>query len=237
VERGYDPRQFALLPFGGAGGLHAVALARALRVPMVIVPRAGGALSAIGVVAADVAKDQSRTVMLSCNGPQKKKLEQTFREMEKDGRTVLQSEGFSRSRQEHRRSLAMRYLGQSFEMEISDTSGDIVAAFHGAHRERYGYAQEGSEIQIVSARLRSIGVVDELQESKIARGRNVEPTDFAPAHLDGKRQRVAIYVRDDLRSGSSLKTPCIVTEYSATTLIPSGVKSTVDVYGNLLLSL
>jgi N-methylhydantoinase A len=237
VERGYDPRQFALLPFGGAGGLHAVALARALRVPLVIVPRAGGALSAIGVLAADVVKDQTKTVMLTCDGTHKKKLEQTFREMEREGRQVLEREGFSRSRQRHERSLGMRYLGQSFELEVNGTSGDIGAAFHRAHLERYGYAQEESEIQIVSARVRSTGMVVELHESKLARGRRVKPADMALTYLDGKRQRVAVYVRDDLRAGSSLKTPCIVTEYSATTLIPTGVKATVDSYGNLLLSL
>jgi N-methylhydantoinase A len=237
VERGYDPRRFALLPFGGAGGLHAVALARALRVPVVIVPRAGGALSAIGVVVADVVKDQSRTVMLLCDGNHKKRLSQTFREMEKEGRIVLQSEGFTRSRQRHERSLAMRYLGQSFELEIKDTSGDIAAAFHRAHRERYGYAQEGSEIQIVSARLRSIGIVDELSESQISRARKVRAAEVKLAYVDGKRQRVAIYVRDDLRAGASLQTPCIVSEYSATTLIPGGVKAHVDKFGNLLLSL
>ena len=237
VERGYDPRQFALLPFGGAGGLHAVALARALRVPLVIVPRSGGALSAIGVVVADVVKDQSRTVMLSCDGTTTKRLEQTFREMEKEGRTVLQSEGFSKSRQKHQRSFAMRYLGQSFELEVDATGGDVATAFHRAHRERYGYAQEGSEIQIVSARLRSFGIVDELRELKIARRRSVSPEEWTSAYVEGKRQRVAIYARDNLRAGVSLKSPCIVTEYSATTLIPAGVKATVDIYGNLLLSL
>src|SRR5258705_8830711 len=167
VERGHDPRQFALLPFGGAGGLHAVALARALRIPRIIVPASAGVLSAIGVLAAHVITDQSRTVMFRWRPSEVSKLTKTFKAMEREARSVLRSEGFADSRQQHERSLAMRYLGQSFELEIKQTTGNIAASFHEAHRERYGYAQESSEIEIVSARLRSSGLVKTLPETHI----------------------------------------------------------------------
>src|SRR5687767_4552578 len=162
VERGHDPRQFALLPFGGAGGLHAVELARALRIPTIIMPIAPGALSAVGALVADVVKDQSLTVMFGYNAGDLKKLPPVFREMEREATAVLRREGFPASKQRHERALAMRYRGQSFELLITKTNGNIAAAFHRAHRERYGYAQEQSEIEIVSARLRSIGMVDKL---------------------------------------------------------------------------
>ncbi len=158
VERGHDPRQFALLPFGGAGGLHAVELARALRIPSVIVPTAPGALSAVGVLVADVVKDQSRTVMLSCGAKEIAKLARVFRELEREATQVLRREGFPVAKQRHERALAMRYRGQSFELLVTKTDGNIAAAFHRAHRERYGYAQEQSEIEIVSVRLRSVGL-------------------------------------------------------------------------------
>lgn len=236
VERGHDPRQFALLPFGGAGGLHAVALARSMRVPLVIVPRAGGALSAIGVLVAKVVKDQSRTVMLAWDQRQIKKLSRAFRELEQEGRTVLRREGFVPARQLHERSLAMRYLGQSFELEIKQTSGDIAAAFHRAHQDRYGYAQEGSEIQIVSARVRSSGLIEELPESSVARRRGrAKPPENATAFVAGKRQRVALYQRDELAAGETLQTPCIITEYSATTLIPADANARLDNFGNVLI--
>jgi N-methylhydantoinase A len=112
VERGHDPRQFALLPFGGAGGLHAVDLARALRIPTIIAPTAPGALSAVGVLVADVIKDQSRTVMYRAQ--EMSKLGKVFTELEKEATALLRSEGFPRTRQRHERSLAMRYRGQSF---------------------------------------------------------------------------------------------------------------------------
>src|SRR6185503_3960061 len=117
VERGHDPRQFALLPFGGAGGLHAVDLARALRIPTIILPAAPGALSAVGVLVADVIKDQSRTVMFTLERKQVARLKDVFSEMEREAASVLRAEGFTRSRQRHERSLAMRYRGQSFELE------------------------------------------------------------------------------------------------------------------------
>ena len=221
VERGHDPRQFALLPFGGAGGLHAVDLARALRIPTVIVPTAPGALSAVGVLVADVIKDQSRTVMFTHSAKERAKLARVFAEMEKEATKVLRGEGFPATRQRHERSLAMRYRGQSFELEVKDTTGDLATAFHRAHRERYGYAQEQSEIEIVSARVRSFGIVEKLAQRKIASGRN--------------RARGDVYKREDLGPGAKLKTPCIVTEYSATTLIPAGSKARVDDFGNLLI--
>ena len=94
VERGYDPRDFVLLPFGGAGGLHAVELARALRIPRVLLPQLPGALSAIGVVAADVVIDQSRTVMLDAGADIKRRLDQVFRSIETEARELLKREGF-----------------------------------------------------------------------------------------------------------------------------------------------
>jgi N-methylhydantoinase A len=239
VERGHDPRQFALLPFGGAGGLHAVDLARALRVPQIIMPTAPGALSAVGVLVADVVKDQSRTVMFRVNSKDMTKLPKVFREMEREAATVLRREGFPASRQRHERALAMRYRGQSFELLVNKTTGNVAAAFHRAHRERYGYAQDQSEIEIVSARLRSIGVVERMSVRKVAaaKGGAVKPHNRVVAYLDGRRATVGVYKRDELRGGVKLRTPCIVTEYSATTLVPAGVKARVDQFGNILINL
>jgi len=239
VERGYDPRQFALLPFGGAGGLHAVELARSLRIPAVILPTSPGALSAIGVLVANVVKDQSRTVMLPCDSRSIKSLPQIFNKMEQDARSILRAEGFDVSKQRHERSLGMRYRGQSFELEVSYNSASLAERFHQAHRERYGYAQEGSEVEIVSARLRSLGLVKPLRDQKLspAQTRTAEPDYTTTAYLAGKRLRVGVYRRDGLKPRAKLRTPCIVTEYSATTLIPVGVTAALDEAGNLIISL
>ena len=238
VERGNDPRGFVLVPFGGAGGLHAVALARALRIPRILVPASPGALSAIGVLAADVVKDQSRTVMLEAVSTVGPKLRQIFAELEKQALSDLCREGFPESKQRHERSLGVRYHGQSFELEIKHTAGNIAAAFHRAHRARYGYSQQKNVVEIVSARVRSVGVVEKLKaqrhKSSVAKS-SARPHEFAEASFDRKKIRAAVYRREQIRTGSRLGVPCIVTEYSGTTLIPEGSTATVDGHGNLII--
>jgi N-methylhydantoinase A len=236
VERGYDPRDFSLLPFGGAGGLHAVELARALRIPRVVAPSAAGALSAIGVVTADVVKDQSRTVMLKYERGVERKLEAMFRDLEKTGRATLRDEGFAERSQRHSRSLAMRYEGQSFELELKVTKENLAAAFHRAHEARYGYAQQSNSIEIVSLRLRSSGLMTKRKErTKQGKTRAVDAIEHKTAFFDGRKIKVGVYDRDKLGPGMKLKTPCIVAEYSATTLISAGNKASVDGYGNLII--
>jgi N-methylhydantoinase A len=238
VERGHDTRDFTLLPFGGAGGLHAVELARALRIPRLIAPTSAGALSAIGVVTADVVTDRSRTVLLDVQPGIEKKLERVFKEMERTGRTALRREGFSNDKQRHKRLLAARYKGQSFELEIKHTKGDISKSFHRAHQARYGYAQDRSTVEVVSTRLRSVGIVEKFKESRIAAARQkrlAKAHEFRLAYFEGKKHRVGIYQRDKLLAGMWLVAPCIVTEYSATMLIPDGVQAKVDRFGNLII--
>jgi N-methylhydantoinase A len=239
VERGHDPRQFALLPFGGAGGLHAVELARSLRIPTIIAPTLPGALSAVGVLVADVIKDQSRTVMFRCDQKSLRLLPAVFKEMEASARGVLHDEGFGDKRQRHERSLAMRYRGQSFELEVKAPLEKSAAEFHRIHRERYGYAQEQSEIEIVSARLRSFGIVKPLALTKVAvqKRQRTKPNEVVTAYISGRRLKVGLYRREDLAPGRKLEVPCIVTEYSATTLIPDDVEASVDEFGNLIMTL
>ncbi|HEV2911738.1 MAG TPA: hydantoinase/oxoprolinase family protein [Pyrinomonadaceae bacterium] len=247
VERGYDPREFALLPFGGAGGLHAVALARALSIPRIIAPRSAGALSALGALSSDVVKDWSRTVMLDAGGDDERHaLERTFREMEREARGALSREGFTDTMQRHERRLAVRYRGQSFELELKWTKGfDIRAAFHSAHRARYGYAQEANSVEVVSARLRSTGSVEKLKTTPgrlskspgtaAAAAAAAPPHGYATVYEAGGEARTVLYRRDELPRGVRLRSPCIVTEYSATTLVPAGARASLDKDGNLII--
>jgi len=239
VERGHDPCEFTLIPFGGAGGLHAFELARALRIPRVLLPPSPGALSALGVLTADVVKEQTRTVMIKASAGVQRELEKVFREMEKQAIATLRREGFSTSKQCHERSLAARYKGQSFELQIKQTSGNIAAAFHRAHLARYGYAQEKNVVEIVSARLRSIGVVISPRVSKggaLPHGRgSAKPHDWSEAYFEGGKVRATVYRREDLPAGSRLRVPCIVTEYSATTIVPKGATAVLDGHLNLII--
>ncbi|MEK6334327.1 MAG: hydantoinase/oxoprolinase family protein [Acidobacteriota bacterium] len=238
VERGHDPRGFALIPFGGAGGLHAVELARALRIPRVMLPSSPGALSAVGVVTADVVKDQSHTVMLEASRGVASRLERVFRELERSAKFALRQEGFPEKEQRHERSLSVRYQGQSFELQLKQPRGDIAAAFHRAHRARYGYSQEKNVVEIVSARVRSTGLVEKFRTRRFpARSakRFEKPHDQKDAYFERKKIRASVYQRGNLTAGSRLHVPCIVSEYSATTLIPVGAVAIVDLYGNLMI--
>ena len=243
VERGYDPREFSLLPFGGAGGLHAFELARSLRIPQIIVPTLAGALSAIGVLAADVVKDQSRTMMLELGPGIQTTLDKLFKEMESAAIIALRREGFPDAKQRHERSLALRYKGQSFELEIRKTNGNIGAAFDRAHKERYGYDQVSHVVEIVSARVRSSGIVEKLPRDRRSSSSASDKSEYAKAarrgsaYLNGKKCRVVVYHRDKLPAGTKLRTPCIVTEYTSTTLIHADAGAFVDAYGNLLIQL
>ncbi|HEV2799686.1 MAG TPA: hydantoinase/oxoprolinase family protein [Pyrinomonadaceae bacterium] len=247
VERGFDSRAFTLVSFGGAGGLHAVALAAGLRIPRVLVPQRPGALSALGALVSDVVIDSSRTVMLDVVEDTRRpdQLERAFREMERAARAALKREGFrdERREQRHARSVAARYKGQSFELEIEwkPTARALAASFHRAHLARYGYAQEESAVEIVSARLRSRGLVEKLKHERAAqieRASTVAPHASALVYFKTKPERVGVYRRDDLRAGARLRTPCIVTEYSSTTLVPSGVRrARIDTEGNLVVEL
>jgi N-methylhydantoinase A len=213
-------------------------LAQALRIPRIIVPPAAGALSAIGVLTADVVKDQSRTIMIDVGHDIEAALDKTFKEMERGAVVALRAEGFPTSRQLHERSLAMRYKGQSFELEIKRTREELAASFHRAHEARYGYAQKSNTVEVVSARVRSTGVVEKLAQKRssfVGRKRYAKPVKQVNAYLDGKKVRAAVYDREKLSTGTQLGTPCIVTEYSSTTLIPLSANARVDQYGNLVI--
>jgi N-methylhydantoinase A len=243
VERGFDSRSFALVSFGGAGGLHAVALAASLRIPRVIVPQRPGALSALGALASDVVLDASRTVMLDAGRAHAGELERAFRQMERAARAALKREGFrdERREQRHAPSVAARYKGQSFELEIEwKPRQTLAAAFHRAHLARYGYARAESEVEIVSARLRSRGLVARLRRERVERSADdsiVAPHESALVYFTVKPARTGVYARERLRAGARLETPCIVTEYSSTTLVPAGACACIDAEGNLVIEL
>jgi N-methylhydantoinase A len=236
VERGQDPRLFTLVSFGGGGGLHVCELAAALRVPRIIIPRSPGTLSALGVLLGDVVKDYSRTVMRSNRGLDARELERDFAVLEREAVRDLKREGFGKERMKLRRSVAMRYVGQSFEIDVA-WGGDIQAKFHAAHRERYGYADSSRPIEIVSLRVRASGVTEKPRTKRWPSGRSktAKASRTSRVYLSERPLNVPVYARDDLSVGSKVAGPAIITEYSSTTLIPSGFKVEVDPWLNLLI--
>ena len=240
IERGYDPREFALVAFGGAGGLHACELAEALSIPTVIIPAHPGALSAFGILASDAVKDFSRTLLWNlADKHSRAELEKEFRKLETAARKEFRDEKWAGTLL-FGRSLDLRYRGQGYELNIP-AAGNAVARFHQEHQRRYGYHHPAKEIELVTLRLR--GRVKErktlVAESKPKRSRSgrAEPIEMAKVIFQGRSVATPVYERSVLSSGQSLTGPAIITEYSATTVIPAEKKFRVDRARNLLIAI
>jgi len=243
VERGHDPRDYALVAFGGAGGLHACDLAAALSMPAVLVPKFPGALSALGILRADVVKDFSQTVRLPVGllmggvRPPLPTMARTFRALEQLGLREMAVEGFAARDVRIERLLDMRYIGQAFELTVA-AAGDFVRAFHHAHERRYGYADTTRAVEVVNVRVRMVGVTHKpgLPRSR-PRGGNATSAiiDTRPAFFAGETNRAAVYDRARLRAGNRFRGPAIVMEYSATTVVPPGWNVFVDAFESLIM--
>ncbi len=232
VERGFDPRDFALLAFGGAGPLHACALATALGIRKVVVPAAPGALSALGILDADLRREFSLTVMLA---PNSREIARVYRELEREAQDAFRAEGLQPSLT---RSADMRYQGQGFELRV-DWSKDAVARFHQLHEQSYGYADPARTIEVVTLRVQAVVRTrrEHAVSTALGRGNGSEARIGAHRVFEGGRwRRASLYDRSRLRSGSRIAGPAVIVELSATTFLPMGWTCTVDRFSNLLLA-
>lgn len=239
IQRGHDPREYSLLAFGGAGGLHACDLAAALEMPSVLLPVFPGGLSALGILRADVVKDFSRTALLSVENSRHTaaSLSTFWRPLEADAARTLRKEGFPPARIRLERSLDMRYVGQAYELSVPAT-GDFVAAFHRAHEQSYGYHHPQCSVEIVNLRCRVTGVTPKPEITRIARaapGEHVPVNTVLPCSFRGTLKRTRFFSREHLRAGHLIEGPAVITEYSATALLPPGWNAYVDAYGQILL--
>jgi N-methylhydantoinase A len=239
VERGYDPREYVLVAFGGAGGLHACELAAALRMLGVLLPKFPGALSALGILRADVAKDFSQTIRLPVQLARdlRRILHGYFARLEARGVREMRQEGFAPRHLRMERQVDARYVGQSYELTVP-AGGDFVAAFHRAHEKRYGYADPQRQIEVVNVRVRLAGAVPKPDLPRSRAGKpDARPaiTDRRTAIFAGRRLVTAVYDRARLRTGHRFGGPAIVAEYSATTVVPPGWQALVDAYENIRL--
>jgi N-methylhydantoinase A len=245
VERGYDPRDFSLVCFGGAGGLHAADLARALGLPAVIVPQNPGAFSALGILLSDLVRDVSLSVLLPVpvSGESQSRallhqINRHFAGLHRQALSELRHEGFDVRRAQASHRLDIRYQGQSYELSVPFTPGFQVG-FHREHTKAYGYAYPDRLLEIVNLRLRlviripktrwrarKLGPAHQAQEARIK---------TKPVWFGTEPQRTAIYQRDLLAAGAALRGPAVIVEYSATTVVPPDFSCKVDEYSNLVL--
>lgn len=233
VEKGHDPRDFALVAFGGAGALHACELAAALEIPRVMVPYMPGALSAIGILLSEVVKDYSKTLLLSVEREWPgQRLQEAFAGLRKYAEREFAAEGWKGEIQ-FRAMLDMRYKGQGFEISLPD-GVDPLLAFHQEHQRRFGYSRPGRVVELVTIRLRAWQPSDAVIASKPRRAPAANPALRAPMWLGGKQFRAIVVAREALTL-TPVKGPAVITEYSGTTFVPSGWSVNMDPSGNLIL--
>ena len=227
IERGYDPRDFTLVAFGGAGGMHACELAAALGIPRVLLPPLPGALSAYGILVSDIVKDYSRTVLWQVAGklPQAN-LQREFEGFERQARAAFQAENWGGAPR-FERSLDVRYRGQGYELNVPFTA-TALAAFHKDHQRRYGYSRPEREVEIVTLRLRARLPGPKAPAAAAMKTILDKKTERRPAVFNGRAVATTLYERGTLASRRTYRGPAIVVEYGATTVVPPKFRFRVD---------
>jgi N-methylhydantoinase A len=226
VERGLDPRDFALVAFGGAGPMHACAVAEELGVGSVLVPRASGVLSALGLALCDLRRDLVRPLL---GDPGREDLEPAFCELETRARVELEGARCARLAD-------LRYRGQSFELTVdAGNAGALVERFHAAHERRFGYAMPDEPVELVAVRVVATVAVERppLREP-VAHGATAERRRHCV--VDGGWREVAVLERAALGAGAEIRGPAIVELPEATCVVEPGWAGAIDEVGTLVLS-
>lgn len=246
VERGYDPRDFTLVAFGGAGPLHACDLAEALRIPRVLVPPYPGVMSAAGMAGAPVIKDMALPLFLrlesaGAHHDAPLRLGAARSDLEQRGRAELESEGFSLDVLTSQTILDMRYAGQSYELPVACASLDpaaFVPLFHEAHHARYGHSDPSRPIEVVNLRIKLVlpATTPGAQGPAPLRGTGPKgPASRRDVWFGNRPVPTAIYGRATMPAGSEVTGPAVITQMDSTTVVPPGWRARTDAWMNLLL--
>jgi N-methylhydantoinase A len=237
LERGHDPRDFTLVTFGGAGALHACDIARDLSINKILIPSDPGALSAKGMLMTDVVMDHSASVLMEWKEWSKDRSGKFFEQLEALAVKEITDEIGEDGRFHMVPSLDMRYIGQSYELNIG-WSGGSDRDFHRMHQVRYGYSSPEKPVEVVTGRIRVIGELPhpDISCEELSGG---DPSDARVGEKEVVFRegswKTGIYTREDLRPGNRIEGPAIIVEYTATSLISPSYSAVVDGYGNLIL--
>jgi N-methylhydantoinase A len=229
VERGLDPREFALLAFGGAGGMHACALAEELGMETVLVPRAGGVLSALGLAISDLRRDYVRPYLVDLEEVDEGEFEDRFKDMEGAAARDLEDP-------EHTRRADLRYRGQSFELTVeADSLEELEERFHSAHEQRYGYRMDDESVEVVNLRLIATVPVEKPEPDEQPAESAEAESGRREANFDGECQEVPVLDREKMGKGSEVVGPAIVEFKESTCVVRPGWRGAVDGVGTLVL--
>ena len=243
IEKGFDPRNFALFSFGGAGGMHAADIASHLKMPLVIVPKNAGVLSSLGLLLADSIKDYSKSILKTEEKISKEELEKHFAELREKSFKNMQEDGFGKDKVRIYPFLDLRYFGQSYEITIpyrNNKASDFsfVSDFHKAHRKLYSYHHEQKPVEIVNIRVKAVG------KSKKIKLKRLPPKNKKPEralikkqaiHYKGKTYKASVFNRSLLSTGNKMNGPALIVDTESTTFLPPSWTSEVDGFLNLLI--
>ncbi|MBN1993865.1 MAG: hydantoinase/oxoprolinase family protein [Anaerolineae bacterium] len=237
VQRGHDPRDFTLVSFGGAGGLHAATLARGLNIPRLLIPPNAATLSAFGMLAADVVKDYVRTVMRP-GDTAFDEVEALLAPLVAQGQADIMAEGISPANIVIERRLDMRYQGQSYEL-MTPLTPDFVGDFHAAHAYAYGYSDSSMPVEIVNVRVRATGHLSPPPLTPFALG----PSDPTPALLErrpvvlaGDVAEIPFFDGQRLQPGCQFSGPAVIIHPDTTIFIEAGDEAVMDEHKNLIIN-
>jgi N-methylhydantoinase A len=244
VERGYDPREFSLVAFGGAGPVHAARLAEELEIPRVVVPPIPGGFSALGLVASDLRRDYARTFYASLATARPEAVAAAFAEMEAEARAMLERAGVPAAQREITRAADVRYPRQAYELTVPVAAGPVTAAtlealagdFHERHRATYGHASPDEAVQVVNLRVTAVGRLGglELSHRPAATG-HAAPAAREVYFKETGLARCDVVARAALAPGATRPGPVIVESMDATIVVPPGWRLTADARGFVVL--
>ena len=247
VAKGYDPREFTLVSFGGAGPLHAAELASELNIPKVLVPIAPGVTSALGLLMADLRHDLVRTVLLSSAEAKPSDLGEVYSGLEAEALAQMGREGVSLAEVSLVRTADARYLGQGYELEVPVSGGKVTESelaalygrFHDAHTRAYGFALHGSPLEIVNLRTTAIVTLPQPTLERVDLAGETNPARALRESRDVVFQNIhhstSVYDRALLLAGDSIEGPAIIEQFDSTTAVWPRQSANVDQYGNLFL--
>ncbi|MEE8442434.1 MAG: hydantoinase/oxoprolinase family protein, partial [Dehalococcoidia bacterium] len=247
IGRGYDPREFVLVAFGGAGPLHATALAASLGIGTVIVPPTPGVLSTYGLLFTDLQNDYVRTLVMPEQRFDTGLAEETFHSLESEANSWLESEGIPLPDRLVTRSADLRYAHQGWEVTVEVPSGSLtphamkalVGNFHAAHERLYTYNLPDTPVELVNLRVTARGQIPRQSDAPHRTPEPSTPTPIEQRQVYFGREagllETSIYRREDLHPGATLEGPAVVYQADTTTLLARGQQGTVDAYGNLVI--
>ncbi len=231
VERGYDPADFALVPFGGAAGLHAVELAERLGIPRLLVPPDPGVLSALGMLISPVRKDASRTILLRDVEASAERVAEAFEALEEAALAGMEAEGIDAAEVTIQRLADVRYAGQSFELRVP--AEGWAENFERAHEARYGFSRPGAALELVTVRVEAAGSWRPTPAREPARPEEGVQRRRLAVRFRGEDVDAEAVPRTALEPGATVEGPAIIHEYSATFWLPRGWRAETLAGGSL----